>query len=107
MQPFTNAEDWVQDVIFTDAETGDPIPSIDGAEAAEVELRDIDGEVVLSGTLADGTITLPGSGVVTWAFPRASLAVLEPGTHEVWVSVTLAGAKVDMFIDIVAVMAGV
>lgn len=103
---FTNTEDWTQDVVFVNAETEDPI-AIEAATAAEVELREIDGDVTLTGTLDDGTVTLPGSGVMRWTFPRTAVGVLNAGAHEVWVSLTLDGVKTDVFLDTIHVFEGV
>lgn len=104
---FTNTEDWIQDVQFINAETEDPLAGVDTATAAEVELRDIDGDIVLTGTLENGAVTLPGSGVLRWTFPAAAVGGLVPGTHEVWVSLTIGGVKTDMYLDNVTVFVGV
>lgn len=90
LAPVSNKEDWI---------AVSPLIDDDGAE---VTLTDATFEMficlqndpinsVLSGSTADGKITLPSATTFQWAFTPTDMANLCAGTYDVFLRVTIAG----------------
>ena len=90
LAPVSNREDWIA-----------VSPLID-EDDAEVTLTGATFEMficpqgccdnpVLSGSTSDGKITFPSTTTFQWAYTPDDMSVLQPGTYDVFLRVTIAG----------------
>ncbi len=105
LAPVSNREDWI---------VQSPLIDDDGAEvvltSATFQL-DICKEgcptsPVLSGTLADGTFTLPTTTSFQWWFTPDDMGSLCAGTYEVFLRVTIAGVTTQILSCSVPIVEG-
>jgi len=105
LAPVSNKEDWI---------AVSPLIDDDGAE---VTLTDATFEMficlqndpinsVLSGSTADGKITLPSATTFQWAFTPADMDVLCAGTYDVFLRVTIAGVVTQILSCTVPIVEG-
>lgn len=79
-EPASNAADWAEAISVTDDDTGSAWPL--ATWLIEMEVRDQDGGRRLSGSTADGALTLTPAGFA-FAFPAAAMRGLCAGTYTV------------------------
>ena len=66
--------DWAQSVEVIDHQTNKPLVGELETSLIELVVNDDCNRPVLKATSADGTITVPASGLIQWAFPKESLS---------------------------------
>ncbi len=101
----TNNADWNMQIHVTDADSGVPV-DFTGA-TIEIEVKDANGCRKLEGSVADGRVTLPDTGVIEWLFPAASMEGLCPGSYNMGAVYQLNGATVSLFTGQLVVIDGV
>ena len=101
----TDDADWSETVELIDGETNGPLDASD--LAFELQVKD-GGQVVLSATTADNSITRPSSSEIAWRFPRERMRGLCPGTtYKVGcVYIDLSGNVEQLFVGSLALIDG-
>lgn len=103
--PVSNQADWTYRDETTDEETGDPV-DLTGASIT-FEVRDESNCIVLSGTTANGKVSIVDTGVFEVAFTRAEMQQLSAGTYDVGCVVTINGVTSQFLVGALPVLDGV
>lgn len=95
--PATSSADWAASVEIIDDSTNAPLDLT--GYSASLAVRDHDRNEVLSASTADGTITNPTTGVLSWTFAASQLSGLDvPLTYNVGLTITDANGTTQIFV---------
>lgn len=105
LPPASNRADWTETLKLTDDDTGDPI-DLTGAAMA-IAVRDLANCLVLSGSIADGKVTLLETGVAQWSFPASAMGGLCAGEYAVGITLTMSGTVEQVFAGTLPIIEGI
>lgn len=100
-----NNADWKTQFEFTDGETGDLI-DFTGA-VIDIEVRDLDGCLRISGSTGDGKISIVGAGVFELDIPASEMCRLLPGSYQIGAVYGLNGETISLFTGTLTITSGV
>lgn len=107
LSPVSSKATWRETVEVTDAETGDLIDLVTDVDAITVKLREVDSATeVLTASLADGTVTVIGTGVLEFLFTVAQMDGIVPKTYEVGVLIEIDGDTTQLILGYLPVLKG-
>ena len=101
-----NNADWNMQLQVNDADTG-ALMDFTGA-AIEIAVKDVSNCQKLLGTVENGKITLPSTGIIEWLFPASDMMALCAGQYKMGGVYQLNGETIGLFtgelsvIDLVA-----
>jgi len=90
LAPVSNKEDWIAVSPLID-DDGAEVTLTDATFEMFICLQNDPTNSVMSGSTADGKITLPTATTFQWAFTPTDMANLCAGTYDVFLRVTIAG----------------
>jgi len=106
LDPVTNQEDWSYVIEIDDADTDEPI-DLTGA-AMSLNVRDTQYRaVVISGSIADGTLSVIDTGVVQIRVPSTKMQTLVPTVYDVGLVISMNGSVQQLIVGRLPVQDGV
>ncbi len=88
LAPVSNKEDWIATSPLID-EDGSEVTLTDATIAMFICRQGSADSAILSGSTADGKITLPSATTFQWHFTPTDMAALCAGTYDVFLRVTI------------------
>jgi hypothetical protein len=101
----TNNADWNMQIEVKDADTG-ALVDFTGA-VVEIEIKDANNCRKLCGSIDNGRVTLPSTGVIEWLFLASDMKCLCVGAYKMGGVYELGGATVSLFTGELTVIDGV
>ena len=98
-------EDWIAVSPLID-DDGEEVTLTDATFEMFICLQGLPDNAVLSGSTADGKITLPSATTFQWAYTPDDMAVLCAGTYDVFLRVTIAGVVTQILSCTVPIVEG-
>lgn len=106
--PVSNKETWVEAVQFFDQETNETLDLEGNVDAVTITVREPGGRSqVLTGTLADSTVSVLPDGVIQWEFSADQMGALCNRTYDVGAILTKDGQTVQFILGTLPVLDGV
>lgn len=90
-----NYADWNMQLQVTDADTG-ALMDFTGA-AIEIAVKDANNCQKLTGTVDNGKVTIPSTGIIEWLFPATDMQALCVGQYKMGGVYQLNGETVALF----------
>lgn len=90
-----NNADWNMQLQVSDNDTG-ALMDFTGA-AVEIAVKDADGNQRLTGTVENGKVTLPSTGIIEWLFPASDMQSLCVGQYKMGGVYRLNGETIALF----------
>ena len=108
LAPVSNSETWEDTLEFFDSEDGEAwFTEAVPPDEITLRLRDRDtGEIVLSGALTTGELTVVADGFVDFVFSAARMSDLCPKQYEVGVLYTAQSATKQAILGVISILRG-
>lgn len=101
----SNQATWISETFEVYDDADGTTTDLTTATEIEVFVKDQNGCNILTGSVTDGTVLVPGPGFY-WRFEDTDLSVLCNGTYRCGVKITINGATIDEILGTIAVIEG-